>query len=291
MLLPDLQAHKQPLHLVAHSMGGLVVRAMIADRRGNEVWRRICELPNSRLLMLGTPNHGSHEAVRWLTGRNPTQFKLMLLDLLNSRDGIIDIVRRYPGLVELLPFSTGNAAAVRYDDPGLWAELREALGERWHSADAAILRGARRTWDKLAGAVDAQRMIYVAGMQPETVCGHVLADDDGAFRFLGRRRKYLSPGHTGRRRHGHLGFGRAPRRSRVYAEDTAHDALCAKDFGRRTFAGYTELLLKGTTARLPSTCPATRSASRARASGAALSAWNTAAPQYDCLPTEERSGG
>ena len=288
MLLPDLQAHKQPLHLVAHSMGGLVVRAMIADRRGNEVWRRICELPNSRVLMLGTPNHGSHEAVRWLTGRNPTQFKLMLLDLLNSRDGIIDIVRRYPGLVELLPFSTGDAAAVRYDEPGLWAELREALGERWHSADATVLRGARRTWDKLADAVDPQRMIYVAGMQPETVCGHALADDDGAFRF--GRRKLLFPVTPEGDGTVTWASGMLPGVPMYYAEDTAHDALCAKDFGRRTFAGYTELLLKGTTTRLPSTRPATRSASRARSSGAALSAWNTATPQYDCLPTEEEIG-
>jgi hypothetical protein len=36
---------------------------------------RITRLPGSRLLMLGTPNLGSYEAVRWLTGFNPTQAK------------------------------------------------------------------------------------------------------------------------------------------------------------------------------------------------------------------------
>jgi hypothetical protein len=86
--------------------------------------------------MLGTPNHGSHEAVRWLTGRNPTQFKLMLLDLLNSRDGIIDIVRRYPGLVELLPFSTGASRPSATTSPGLWANC----ARRWASAGTAPTR-------------------------------------------------------------------------------------------------------------------------------------------------------
>jgi hypothetical protein len=62
----------QPVHLVAHSMGGLVVRAMIADgSRGAALWQRITRLPGSRLLMLGTPNFGSYEALRWLTATNP----------------------------------------------------------------------------------------------------------------------------------------------------------------------------------------------------------------------------
>ncbi len=276
--LPDLQAQKQALHIVAHSMGGLVVRAMIADRKGAEVWRRVCELPNSRLLMLGTPNHGSHEAVRWLTGRNPTQFKLMLLDLLNSRDGIIDIVRRYPGLVELLPFPA-DGSTPRYDDPALWAGLRDGLGERWKLADAGVLRGARRTWDALAGAVDAQHMIYVAGVQPETVCGHELIDDDGAFRF--NRRKLVFP-HTPEG-DGTVTWasGRLPGVPMYFAEDTAHDALCSYDFGRKTFAGYTDLLLKGSTTRLPRSVGTARGARAAVAGGV----HGTSSPVLDAIPT------
>src|SRR5690606_33787491 len=55
--LPEMEASGQPVHLVAHSMGGLVVRAMIADGgAGTAVWQRITALPNSRFVMLGTPN-------------------------------------------------------------------------------------------------------------------------------------------------------------------------------------------------------------------------------------------
>ena len=88
-------------------MGGLVARSAIGDGGvGTQAWRRIAALPGSRLLMLGTPNHGSHEAVRWLTGFNPTQAKLILLDFKHGTDGIIDIVRRFPGWSNCCPSPT-----------------------------------------------------------------------------------------------------------------------------------------------------------------------------------------
>src|SRR5690606_4532604 len=104
--LPQAERAGQPVHLAAHSMGGLVARAMIADGgRGAAAWQRIAALPGSRLLMLGTPNHGSWEALRWLTGLNPAQARLALLDFSRSTSEIVDLVRAYPGLLELLPFA------------------------------------------------------------------------------------------------------------------------------------------------------------------------------------------
>ncbi len=279
-LLPDLQAQNQPLHLVAHSMGGLVVRAMMVDAKGADVWRRICEHPNSKVLMLGTPNHGSHEAVRWLTGRNPTQFRLMLLDLFNSRDGIVDIVRRYPGLVELLPFS---GEADRYDDPALWAGLNDALGERWNVPEAATLQAARRTWNRIASAVDPRHMIYVAGVQDSTVCGHELVKGDAMFDFSRSKLAFpVTPEGDGTVT---WASGHLPDVPIYYAESTAHDELCARDFAHRTFAGYTELLLQGRTTRLPQTRPAARSASGVRSVGGTWTAQGSTPPVPDCIPT------
>jgi alpha-beta hydrolase superfamily lysophospholipase len=54
-LVSQAEHNSQPLRLVAHSMGGMVVRAMIADgAAGSALWQRIVRLPGSRLLMLGT---------------------------------------------------------------------------------------------------------------------------------------------------------------------------------------------------------------------------------------------
>jgi alpha-beta hydrolase superfamily lysophospholipase len=45
-LVAQAERSGQPLRLVAHSMGGLVVRSMIADGgAGTALWKRITRLP------------------------------------------------------------------------------------------------------------------------------------------------------------------------------------------------------------------------------------------------------
>ena len=96
--------------------------------------------------MLGTPNLGSHEAVRWLVGLNPTEAKLSLLDLTHDVDGIIDIVRRFPGMVELLPFEDPG----RYSQPALWKQLRAELGGGWPTVEEANAARGHRHLDAAA---------------------------------------------------------------------------------------------------------------------------------------------
>jgi pimeloyl-ACP methyl ester carboxylesterase len=51
------EATRQPVRIVAHSMGGLVARAMQLERP--ETWTRMMAREGARVLMLGTPNGGS----------------------------------------------------------------------------------------------------------------------------------------------------------------------------------------------------------------------------------------
>ena len=51
----------QPVRILAHGMGGLVARAMIAEKP--ELWEAICARDGGRFVMLGTPNRGSHAMV------------------------------------------------------------------------------------------------------------------------------------------------------------------------------------------------------------------------------------
>ena len=164
--LPDAERSGQPVHLVAHSMGGLVVRAMLADGgAGAALWRRICALPNSRFMMLGTPNRGSFEAMRWLTGHNPTELKLSLLDFTQDTGEIIDIVRRYPGLLELLPFGEQDPDFSR---AGLWQKLKTETGARWQPAAAAVLNDAGKTWALTVGNRE-DPFVYIAGTNHENL--------------------------------------------------------------------------------------------------------------------------
>jgi pimeloyl-ACP methyl ester carboxylesterase/CHAT domain-containing protein len=250
------EKEQQPVHLVAHSMGGLVVRAMIADPRGFALWQRITQLPNSRFLMLGTPNQGSYEAVRWLTGNNPTQAKLSLLDITQNTDQIIDLVRKFPGLLELLPFTSEE---VDFTELELWRNIKKTLRARWSTADINDLKRAGETWERLRSSpLDPQHMCYVAGCQPATVIGYQFSD-------------YYEPWLVGRKRLDFLATtegdgtvpwssGRLPGIGTWYVEETAHDGLCAR---KRAFSGYLDLLMTGGTSLLPQTPPqTTRDAAR-----------------------------
>ena len=278
--LPEAERRNQPVHLVAHSMGGLVVRAMIADGgRGTALWRRIMKLPNSRFMMLGTPNLGSHEAVRWLIGQNPTQVKLTLLDITRGSDGIIDIVNRFPGLLELLPFDPAGQDFARQD---LWRTLKGQLGAGWRLADQAALLKARSTWDALKQAQpDPEHMIYVAGSQPATVMDYRLEDHE-AFWMAGRKRIEFDATDEG---DGTVTWqsGRLPGVATWYVPDTAHDELCAM---KRAFPGYLDLLMTGTTTRLSATPP-----TRTRAGGQPARFALPALPPTDDLPDEAALAG
>ena len=275
-VLPEAERTGQAVHIVAHSMGGLVSRAMIADGgRGAAAWRRMVALPGSRLLMLGTPNRGSHEAVRWLTGTNPTEARLTLLDLAHDVNGIIDIVRRFPGMVELLPFED----PARYAQAGLWKRLRAELGAGWPTVDEAELRNAAATWSMLLGAApDPKAMVYVAGCQKATVTDYRVVDDAGGGPR--RRIEFIATAQgdgTVTWASGHLDG--VPM---FYAPDTAHDELCSNDADRRIFRGYVELLTTGHTDQLPASPPAV---SRA-ADGEARTFVLPPLPVTDDLPDE-----
>jgi CHAT domain-containing protein len=248
-LLPECERQRQPVHLVAHSMGGLVVRAMIADgERGAKAWRRITQLPNSRLMMLGTPNHGSYEALRWLTGFNPTQAKLALLDLTQDTRQIIDLVRRFPGLLELLPFAPQDPD---FGTPAPWQAIRQQTAARWSIADGDDLRAARQTWNRLLETPAAPtHMVYVAGSQPATVVDYALIDAESPF-LAGRKRLAFVATREG---DGTVSWasGALPGVRTWYVADTAHDQLCAQ---RRALPAYLDLLMNGDTTLLPTAPP------------------------------------
>jgi CHAT domain-containing protein len=251
-LLPRAERERQPVHLVAHSMGGLVLRAMIAGGgTGAALWERVTRLPNSRLLMLGTPNHGSYEAVRWLTGLNPTLTKLSLLDFTQGAEDIVDIVRRYPGLCELLPFGEGDTD---FSDPGRWAELQRKTEGRWSPAPKETLSEAATTWQLLRAApVDSRFVCYVAGVQPSTVAGYQVADYDAPS--TSRRQRLVFEATQAGDGTVTWASGKLPGVTMWYAENTAHDALCAKP---GMFPAYLDLLQNGDTARLPKSPPGRR---------------------------------
>ena len=145
--------------LVAHSMGGLVARAAIA--KGAKF---------KKLVMLGTPNHGSFAPVLALRAAYPVVRKIGWLDQKHTAEELArDVFSSFPGLTQMLPFQ-GHFDAVDLYERSNWPEADQGYAPR-----KEILRAAPQVQQSLAAG--DERMFMIAGVDQKTVVGIRLPED------------------------------------------------------------------------------------------------------------------
>jgi tetratricopeptide (TPR) repeat protein len=264
-MLPLAEQANQPIRLMAHSMGGLVVRAMLATPKGHATWERLCRHPAARFIMLGTPNGGSHAIVAMLMGRDALVRKLALLDLRNRHNELLATIAGFEGVLNLLPVHGGVDAfdhavwtkLLDLDAPesrglfGSKVETSKSAGFRWTLPDKQALKRARDTATRLAASpLDPARVVYVAGVADETACDVELNPGAPA----GRRVRVLASARGDGRVLWKTGI---PRGVPVFYMDAVHGDLANQ---ARHFPALVDLLNTGTTSKLSTAEPARRSA-------------------------------
>jgi CHAT domain-containing protein/pimeloyl-ACP methyl ester carboxylesterase len=185
-----------PVRIVAHSMGGLVSRAMMT--RHTALWQRMTQRNGSHLLMLGTPLQGSYSITRLLTGEESLTGMLSLLDLAHDESQWLDILRKFPGVLELLPrhgemnFYEKKTWEIflpflnRKKDDNFFSGLLGPV-ESWKPPLQKALKEADETWGIIDGAVlDSRFVQYVAGHARETPIGVEISS--GKIEFIGTQR-------------------------------------------------------------------------------------------------------
>lgn len=234
---------KRPVRLIGHSMGGLVVRAMI--QRHRDVWERMFNgRSGSRFVMLGTPNGGS-VAMAWaLLGRDKLLKLLETIDVTTDMPRFLEEIQPMPGALELLPTDLGG----RFFDRATWEELNV---DDYPLPEQAALDAAKATAASLTLAPeDRARMVYVAGKAAATpVSIEVVGTGrDRRLRLLATRN----------------GDGRVPWRTGLlpgvrtwYAPATQHGDLCRD---KRVIPAIVDLVMRGQTAQLSQTPPTSRGA-------------------------------
>lgn len=169
----------QPVRILAHSMGGLVARTMIANHPN--VWVEMCKRPGARLVMLGTPNGGSHSINEMIVGQSSTMKGLAILDLKHDLKELLGIVTQFPGVLAMLP----KDAREDYFDPDVWTRYAAHAGEAWVAPSKSHLGEARRFRELMDRAlVDPEHMVYVAGSADATPAAMHIDASTGRIEIL-----------------------------------------------------------------------------------------------------------
>lgn len=168
-------ADDEPVHIVAHSMGGLVARTFIKNHP--ERWQTMWDgqangRRGGRLVMLGTPHHGSFAIPQAILGLEGAVRKLALADLRHNAEDLLRILNSFVGSYQMLPSPLLVAAA---EPLYLAATYGGELDVPQRHLDTA--RAHHQALHDAARTVDPARMIVVAGANRPTL---------GAIRDLAR---------------------------------------------------------------------------------------------------------
>ena len=264
--LEEAEAHNQPVRFIAHSMGGLVVRAMLATPEGWDLWTRIARHDGARFIMLGTPNCGSHAMAAMLLGRDSMVRKLALLDFKNSYKELLQITARFDGVLQLLP----HEGSLDLHDRKVWERLHERDGANTRgvfSSDVASSKSAEVDWSipdkqqlenaaKVSGLIASSRIdpvktIYVAGIAPQTAVDVTI---DEAAR-PGRQVQVHATTEGDGRVTWSLGIPQDLPSRNVYYMDAVHGDMADTP---ESFQALQQLLEEGSTHQLSNTKPVSR---------------------------------
>lgn len=148
------------VHVVTHSMGGLIARLAI------QLDPRL--LGNGKLVMLGTPNHGSVLALAALTSQLGAAAFFQLLSSFVPRVDAMSVARTWPSVYELLPCPI--------HDPS----FRDVFERPTADVDRTLVQDALDFHTTLDRLQTPPGTIYIAGSNFPTPDGGALpADGDG----------------------------------------------------------------------------------------------------------------
>jgi pimeloyl-ACP methyl ester carboxylesterase len=159
-------ASNAPVHIVAHSMGGLIARTFA--KKYKERWRTMWDKDGKgrsggRLVMLGTPNMGSFAIPQVITGLEGLVRKLALLDLRHAVHDLLPTFNSFVGSYQMLPSSLVMPTMDALYSSGTYSRFNVSVPQP--HLDNAL---THHKW--LEDAIDFDRMIYVAGYDNATFC-------------------------------------------------------------------------------------------------------------------------
>jgi CHAT domain-containing protein len=160
-LATQIKAEGREVHLVAHSMGGLVARAALLEKLGKSL---------GRIIMLGTPNFGSFSPLQAFRGTHDLASKVAFIDMKQSKEDLAGIYTGFPGLCQMIP-SPDKVSSDFYD--------LQSWPKTGVLPDQAILKNALKVQRLLPTEYD--RLYLIAGVNQDTVVDAKIENDEFVY--------------------------------------------------------------------------------------------------------------
>ena len=246
-----LLTENQPIKIIAHSMGGVMIRDFILQHPAT--WQKLNRSSGFRLLFLGSPLGGSFRIPAVLCGRDAIINKLSRVDIIHDEKELIEVFSKFPGLLNLLPLTTDPDND--FAKLSTWKKLSAPLGA-WplpQENDLHQFQQYRETTLKGLDQIDYSNMVYIAGKDTSTPCGYRVEETSTGEKEL----VFVSTGEGDQSVTWDSGIPRKMiENGTVYYVPVTHGALANEP---KIFGGIGELLAQGVTHSLSKNRPMVRS--------------------------------
>ena len=248
--IEELLKYKQPIKIIGHSMGGVLVRDFII--RHPDTWQQLNQSPKFRLLFLGAPLGGSFRIPAVLFGEDGIIDKLAKIDIFHTKKDLIKIFAKMPSHSKLVcrhNTDTQNDFA-KIDT---WQKISGAY-DNWPIPLIIDLKEFESYRNKIIQEIeniDYSNVVYIAGKDKATPSGYRIDDTPSGKEFV-----LLSTAEGDQSVTWESGIPKKMiSKDLVYYVNVTHGAL-ANEPG--IFKGIAEILTSGTTNLLSKTRPSIR---------------------------------
>lgn len=245
----ELMKFGQPIKIIGHSMGGVLVRDFIINH--NDTWQKLNRSSGFKLLFLGSPLGGSFRIPYVLFGYDDIISKIAKIDLFHTKKELLEIFSQLPGLLSLLPLTTD--ADNDFANEQTWKKMsRNAGDESWPVPNKLVLEEFGKYRDainKQSKLIDWSNAVYIAGRDIATPASYTTKN--GKLEFI-----HTAAGDQSVTWDSGIPAKMIEQNSVYYANVTHGGLSCSASL----FAPISDILQKGKTNLLLQTRPIIRSA-------------------------------
>jgi hypothetical protein len=168
----SLLKHHQPIKIIGHSTGGVLVRDFIINHP--QTWAELNASRNFKLLYLGAPLGGTFRILTTLFGNDPIINVLNMLDRKHTKKELIAMFANFPGILSLLPLTIDSHND--FAERSTWQGMADAHGDsNWPIPDQRQLDTFKSYRDNVnlkSPDIDYTNIVYIAGKDKSTPTGY-----------------------------------------------------------------------------------------------------------------------